>query len=77
MPEGLLESELFGFEKGSFTGALNTKPGKFQLPAGMFIDSEDRIYVVDQLNRRVQVFQYLGERWKKSGGSPQSEAAKE
>jgi DNA-binding NtrC family response regulator len=31
LPENLLESELFGFEKGSFTGAANSKPGKFEL----------------------------------------------
>jgi transcriptional regulator with PAS, ATPase and Fis domain len=30
IPSGLLESELFGFEKGSFTGAMNRKPGKFE-----------------------------------------------
>jgi DNA-binding NtrC family response regulator len=31
LPENLLESELFGFEKGSFTGAIASKPGKFEL----------------------------------------------
>lgn len=31
IPNGLLESELFGFEKGAFTGAYLRKPGKFEL----------------------------------------------
>src|SRR5262245_24439661 len=31
IPEGLLESELFGFEKGAFTGAVERKIGKFEL----------------------------------------------
>jgi DNA-binding NtrC family response regulator len=31
IPENLLESELFGYEKGAFTGATNSKPGKFEL----------------------------------------------
>ena len=31
IPKGLLESELFGFEKGAFTGAYLEKPGKFEL----------------------------------------------
>jgi DNA-binding NtrC family response regulator len=31
IPENLLESELFGYEKGAFSGATTTKPGKFEL----------------------------------------------
>jgi two-component system response regulator AtoC len=31
LPEGLLESELFGYERGAFTGAEQKKKGKFQL----------------------------------------------
>jgi len=34
IPKGLLESELFGFEKGAFTGAHMKKPGKFELANG-------------------------------------------
>jgi hypothetical protein len=33
--------------------------GNFWLPSGIFIDSNDRIYVSDTYNKRVQVFQYL------------------
>lgn len=31
IPKELIESELFGYEKGAFTGALNSKPGRFEL----------------------------------------------
>ena len=34
IPDHLLESELFGHEKGSFTGATSAKPGKFELADG-------------------------------------------
>jgi transcriptional regulator with GAF, ATPase, and Fis domain len=40
LPEQLLESELFGYERGAFTGAQQTKPGQFELAAGgvLFLD---------------------------------------
>ncbi|MFL0269270.1 sigma-54-dependent transcriptional regulator [Candidatus Clostridium radicumherbarum] len=40
IPENLLESELFGYEKGAFTGAVLRKPGKFELASGgsIFLD---------------------------------------
>jgi two-component system response regulator AtoC len=40
LPENLIESELFGYEKGAFTGAVRAKPGRFQLAHGgtIFLD---------------------------------------
>ncbi|MCE9557771.1 MAG: sigma-54 dependent transcriptional regulator [Armatimonadetes bacterium] len=40
MPETLLESELFGYEKGAFTGAVGAKPGRFELAdkGSLFLD---------------------------------------
>jgi DNA-binding NtrC family response regulator len=40
MPADLLESELFGYEQGAFTGAVKTKPGKFEVCTGgtIFLD---------------------------------------
>ncbi|MCX5887863.1 MAG: sigma 54-interacting transcriptional regulator [Deltaproteobacteria bacterium] len=40
IPEGLLESDLFGHERGAFTGAVSSKPGRFELAKGgtLFLD---------------------------------------
>ncbi|GMV66402.1 MAG: sigma-54 dependent transcriptional regulator [Candidatus Omnitrophica bacterium] len=40
LPDNLIESELFGYEKGAFTGAVRAKPGRFQLAHGgtIFLD---------------------------------------
>src|SRR5256714_5992118 len=40
IPRELVEAELFGFEKGAFTGAVQSKPGRFELADGgtLFLD---------------------------------------
>ncbi len=51
IPENLLESELFGHEKGSFTGAHVSRPGKFELADGgtIFLDE------IGELSQGLQV----------------------
>lgn len=50
LPENLLESELFGYEKGAFTGADKTKKGRFELASGgsLFLDE------ISEMNPNIQ-----------------------
>jgi DNA-binding NtrC family response regulator len=45
LPETLLESELFGYERGAFTGAAGRKPGRFEMAEGgtIFLDEVSEI----------------------------------
>lgn len=51
LPDHLQESELFGYEKGAFTGAVTTKPGRFELAHGgtLFLDE------VGEMSLRTQI----------------------
>lgn len=49
---------------------LSVTPGGFLLPQGIYIDQNDAIYVVDQMNSRIQVFQYLTEKYLKDHPLP-------
>ncbi|NOY91594.1 MAG: sigma-54-dependent Fis family transcriptional regulator [Deltaproteobacteria bacterium] len=51
IPAALLESELFGYEKGAFTGAATTKPGRFELAdkGTLFLDEIAEIPVSMQV----------------------------
>jgi DNA-binding NtrC family response regulator len=70
LPENLIESELFGYEKGAFTGAVNRKPGKFESAQGgtVFLDEIGELPLASQpkLLRVLQehTFERLG------GGQP-------
>jgi DNA-binding NtrC family response regulator len=61
LPEGLLESELFGHEKGSFTGAINRRVGKFELAQGgtLMLDeiSEMNLHLQAKLLRVLQEYE--------------------
>ena len=66
LPESLLESELFGYEKGAFTGAIARKPGRVELAQGgtLFLDEigDVSLSVQVKLLRLIQEreFQRLG-----------------
>jgi len=51
IPEELIESELFGYERGAFTGAVTSKPGRFELANGgtLFLDEIGEVPVEMQV----------------------------
>ena len=51
IPRDLMESELFGYERGAFTGAVGSKPGRFELASGgtLFLDEIGSIPVEMQV----------------------------
>jgi DNA-binding NtrC family response regulator len=51
VPETLMESELFGHEKGAFTGAIDQKPGCFELANGgtLFLDELSAMPIANQV----------------------------
>ncbi|MDH5525811.1 MAG: sigma-54 dependent transcriptional regulator [Nitrospirota bacterium] len=58
LPEGLLESELFGYERGAFTGAHKRKPGKFEFAnhGTIFLDEIGEVPITLQ-SKLLQVLQ--------------------
>src|SRR6186997_40180 len=60
LPDSLIESELFGYEKGAFTGAQQRKKGRFELAEGgtLFLDEIGDI----NLNTQVKLLRVLQER---------------
>ena len=70
IPDNLLESELFGHEKGSFTGAISTRRGRFELARGgtLFLDEIGDM----PLNMQVKLLRVLQERTFERVGSDRS-----
>jgi DNA-binding NtrC family response regulator len=62
IPEGLMESEFFGHEKGAFTGATSVKPGRFELAdrGTLFLDevAELNAYIQGKLLRILETKEF-------------------
>jgi len=43
-------------------GGTGKNIGQFYLPSGVWVDKNDKIYVADMFNGRVEVFQFLGDK---------------
>ena len=68
IPEELLESELFGHEKGAFTGAINSRAGRFELAEGgtLFLDEIGDM----PLHMQVKILRVLQEKtYERVGGN--------
>ncbi len=72
LPETLLESELFGYKAGAFTGANRNKPGRFALAAGGTIFLDEIAEVVPAL--QVKLLRVLQERTYEPLGATHSES---
>lgn len=76
LPSELLESELFGYERGAFTGALRDKPGKFELAGRGTIFLDEIGEMAPLLQAKLLHVLQDGEFTRLGGTKPQSSAAR-